>query len=43
VFEFPLWLGVGAVALVLVVTVSAAVYPAFRAARIQPVEAVRHE
>ncbi len=43
VFEFPLWLGLGAVGLVLLVTVLAATYPAFRAARIQPVEAVRHE
>jgi len=43
VFEFPWWLGAGAVGLVLVVTVLAAVYPALRAARVQPVEAVRHE
>lgn len=43
VFEFPLWLCSSAVGFAVLVTTLAAVYPARRAARVQPVEALRHE
>jgi putative ABC transport system permease protein len=43
VFEFPLWLSGGAVLFAVVVTTLAALYPARRASRVQPVEALRHE
>lgn len=43
VFEFPLWLSGGAVLFAVVITTLAALYPARRASRVQPVEALRHE
>ena len=43
VFEFPLWLSGGAVLFAVLMTTLAALYPARRASRVQPVEALRHE
>lgn len=43
VFEFPLWLCAAAVGFAMAVTTLAAFYPARRASRVQPVEALRHE
>jgi putative ABC transport system permease protein len=43
IFEFPLWLSAGTVLFAVGVTTLAAFYPARRAARVQPVEALRHE
>jgi putative ABC transport system permease protein len=43
VFVFPLWLTVGAPLFAAVVTTVAAVYPARRASRVNPVTALRHE
>jgi putative ABC transport system permease protein len=43
VFVFPPWLTVGAPVFAAVVTTVAAVYPARRAARVNPVAALRHE
>jgi putative ABC transport system permease protein len=42
-FQFPAWLTVGAVLFAVVVTTLAAVYPARRAARVEPLQALRHE
>ena len=42
-FELPLYLSFGAVAFALVVSIIAALYPASRAARIDPVRALRHD
>jgi putative ABC transport system permease protein len=43
VFAFPIWLVVGAPALVCLITTLAAWYPASRAARVDPVTSLRHE
>ncbi len=43
IFTFPWWLLVGAPAFACLVTTLAAYYPARRAARIDPVKALRHE
>jgi putative ABC transport system permease protein len=43
VFEYPLWLLLGAPAFACLVTTLAAVFPALRAARVDPVAALRHE
>jgi len=42
-FVFPLWLVLGVPAFAVLVTTLAAVYPARRAARISPLQALRHE
>jgi putative ABC transport system permease protein len=42
-FVFPPWLTVGVVLFAVVVTTLAAVYPARRAARVEPLQALRHE
>jgi putative ABC transport system permease protein len=42
-FAFPLWLTLGIPAFAVLVTTLAAVYPARRAARVNPIAALRHE
>jgi putative ABC transport system permease protein len=42
-FNFPAWLVLGAVAFSVVVSLAAGVYPAMRAARVDPVRALRHD
>jgi putative ABC transport system permease protein len=42
-FVFPWWLTAGAVVFAALVTTLAAVYPARRAARVEPLKALRHE
>ena len=42
-FDLPLYLSLGAIAFALLVSIIAALYPASRAARIDPVRALRHD
>ncbi len=42
-FSFPLWLCLGAVAFSILVSLAAGLYPALRAARVDPVVALRHD
>jgi hypothetical protein len=42
-FFLPVWLSVGAILFALIVSILAALYPAARAARIDPVRALRHD
>jgi putative ABC transport system permease protein len=42
-FRFPLWLCLGGIAFAVGVSLVAGVYPALRAARVDPVVALRHE
>ncbi len=42
-FYFPLWLILGAIAFSMIVSLAAGLYPAIRAARIDPVKALRHD
>jgi putative ABC transport system permease protein len=42
-FYFPAWLIVGAIAFALIISLAAGLYPAARAARIDPVRALRHD
>ena len=42
-FSLPLWLSIGAILFALIVSILAALYPAARAARIDPVRALRHD
>jgi putative ABC transport system permease protein len=42
-FSFPVWLALGAIAFSVVISLAAGVYPAMRAARVDPVRALRHD
>jgi putative ABC transport system permease protein len=42
-FVFPWWLWAGSVGFAVVVTTAAAFYPARRAARIDPIQALKYE
>jgi len=42
-FYFPLWLILGAIAFSIMVSLAAGLYPAVRAARVDPVKALRHD
>ncbi|MBA7590791.1 ABC transporter permease YtrF [subsurface metagenome] len=42
-FYFPVWLILGAIAFSIVISLAAGLYPAVRAARIDPVRALRHD
>ena len=43
IFAFPGWIGVTVVGFTIVVTIAAALYPARRAAKVDPVTALRHD
>jgi len=42
-FYFPVWLILGAVAFAILLSLAAGLYPAHRAARVDPVRALRHD
>jgi len=42
-FYFPVWLVLGAIAFSIIISLFAGLYPAARAARIDPVRALRHD
>jgi len=42
-FSFPWWLCLGAVGFSILVSLTAGVYPTLRAARVEPVVALRHD
>jgi ABC-type antimicrobial peptide transport system permease subunit len=42
-FYFPLWLIFGSIAFSIILSLIAGLYPAIRAARIDPVKALRHD
>ena len=42
-FYFPMWLILGSIAFSLLISLAAGLYPANRAARVNPVEALRHD
>ena len=42
-FSFPWWLCLGAVAFSILVSLAAGIYPAIRAARVDPIVALRHD
>jgi putative ABC transport system permease protein len=42
-FYFPLWLILGAIAFAILLSLAAGLYPAHRAARVDPVKALRHD
>jgi len=42
-FDFPVWLALGAIAFSVAVSLAAGIYPAMRAARVDPVRALRHD
>jgi putative ABC transport system permease protein len=42
-FTFPWWLAAGAILFSVVVSLAAGIYPAMRAARVDPVRALRHD
>ena len=43
IFAFPGWIGVTVITFTVGVTIVAALYPAWRAAKVDPVSALRHD